>query len=169
MDAKLAKTLDGVALNKKRKHATRCVADDNNDKVGNENTVVAIKQEPDVNLDAYTEYAYGNLDVDFVQRMFLTEMAFLGFTESDIVEVYRNSGKSMQMRLDLFKMQVDITKEVKGDANVRYAWFSCSKEELSTMMEHGLSHCGISPSKCLYGFGFHLAAVTHPYVRLVFI
>ncbi|RHN54798.1 putative poly(ADP-ribose) polymerase, catalytic domain-containing protein [Medicago truncatula] len=168
MDTKLAKTLDGAALNKKREHATRCVADDSNDKVGSENTVVDIKQEPDVNLDAYTEYAFENLDVDSVQRMFLTGMTFLGFIESDIVEVYRNSGKSMQIRLDLFKMQVDITKEVKGDANVRYAWFASSKEELSTMMEHGFSHYELSPPKCLYGFGVHLATLPHPYVCSLF-
>jgi len=96
-------------------------------------------------------------------------MTFLGITESDIVEVYRNSGKSMQMRLDLFKMQVDITKELNGDANVRYSWFSCSKEELSTMMKHELSHYRLSPPKCLYGVGVHLAALTHPYAWLVFI
>jgi len=73
MDAKSAYTLDGATLKTKQKQATRCVADDNNDKVDIENNVVAIKQEPDVNLDAYTEYAYGNLDVDSVQMIFLHE------------------------------------------------------------------------------------------------
>ncbi|KEH22892.1 hypothetical protein MtrunA17_Chr7g0238751 [Medicago truncatula] len=121
MDVKATKTLDGIALSMKRKHATRCVAHDSYDKVGSENIVVAIKQEPDVNLDAYTEYASGNQYVDSVQRMCLTGMAALGITESNIVEIYCNSGKLMQTRLDLFKMQVDITKEIKGNANVRYA------------------------------------------------
>jgi len=168
MDAKPTKTLDGAALKMKQMQATRCVADDSNGKVDIENIVVAIKQEPDVNLDTYTEYVFGNLDVDSVQSMFLAGMVALGITESNIIEIYRNSGKLMQTRLDLFKMQVDITKKLKGDANVRYAWLACSKEELSTMMEYGLSHYGLSPPKCLYGFGVHLAALNHPYAWLVF-
>jgi len=96
-------------------------------------------------------------------------MSSLGISESDIVEIYRSSGRSMQTRWQLFQKQADITKGVRGDANVLYAWLACSKEELSTMMEYGLSHYDLSPSKCIYGIGVHLAVVTHPYVWLVII
>jgi hypothetical protein len=36
------------------------------------------------------------------------------------------------------------------------------------MMEYGLGHNGLSASKCIYGAGVHLAAVSHPYAWLVF-
>jgi len=49
--------------------------------------------------------------MDSLQKTFLTGMAALGITKFDIVEIYRSSGKSMQMRLDLFNIQVDITKK----------------------------------------------------------
>ncbi|XP_045816343.1 inactive poly [ADP-ribose] polymerase RCD1-like isoform X1 [Trifolium pratense] len=136
---------------------------DSMNKMGSKNVVAAIRQDQDVDLDAYTESAYGKLDVDSVQKMFLTGMTTLGVTNADIVEIYRSSGLSMQARLDLFQKQAEITKGVHGDANVRYAWLACSKEELSTMMEYGLGHKGLSASKCIYGFGVHLAAVSHPY------
>jgi len=129
----------------------------------------AIKQELDIDLDAYTESIYRKLDVDSVQDMFLTGMTTFGITESDVVEIYRNSGMSTQKWLELFQKQADITKGVQGDVNIRYAWLPCSKEELSKMKEYGLHHNGLSPTKGIYGFGVHLTAVTRPYAWLVFI
>jgi len=71
-------------------------------KMGGGNVDMAIKQEPYINLDDYTESLYGKLDVGSAQKLFLTGMNSLGISESDIVESYRNSGRSMQMRLQLF-------------------------------------------------------------------
>jgi len=138
-------------------------------KMGGGNLPIAIKQEPDIDLDDNIKSLYGKLDVGSVQKLFLTRMNSLGITESDIVEIYRSSGRLMQMRLKLFQKQADITKEVQGHANVRYAWLACSKEELSIIMEYGPSHYELSPRKCIYGFGVHLAAVTYPFVWLVII
>jgi hypothetical protein len=76
---------------------------------------------------------------------------------------------STKRRLELFRKHADITKEVQGDANFRYAWLACSTEELSKMTEYGLRHYGLSPSKGIYGFGVHLTVVTQPYAWLVFI
>ena len=138
-------------------------------KTGGGNVDMAIKQEPYIDLDDYTESLYGKLDGGSAQKLFLTGMNSLGISESDIVESYRSSGRSMQMRLQLLQKQVDITKGVLGDANVHYAWLACSKEDLSTMVEYGPGHYELSSSKCIYGFGVHLAVVTHPNVRLVII
>ncbi|KAK7307328.1 hypothetical protein VNO77_40281 [Canavalia gladiata] len=122
----------------------------------------AIQQNQDVGLDAYTESVYGKLDLDSVQKMFLKGMNNNGITDSDTVEIYRCSGASMQVRSELFLKQAEITKKIHGDANVRYAWFASSKGELSTMMEYGLGHCRLSASRCTYGIGVHLAAITCP-------
>ncbi|XP_061343034.1 inactive poly [ADP-ribose] polymerase RCD1-like [Gastrolobium bilobum] len=122
----------------------------------------AIEQNQDIGLDASTESVYGKLDLDSVQKMFLKGMSSFGSTGTDIVEIYRCSGSSMQVRLELFQKQAEITKKIHGDANVQYAWLASSKGELSTMMEYGLGHCRLSVSKCIYGIGVHLAAVTCP-------
>jgi hypothetical protein len=134
-----------------------------------ENVDISIMEVPDVDLDSYTESKYGKLDVDFVQQMFLTGMAPFGITEFDIIDIFRNSSMSMKRRLELFRKQADITKGVQGDANIRYAWLACSKEELSKMAEYGLRDYGLSKSKGIYGFGVHLTAVHRPYAWLVFI
>ncbi|XP_058775539.1 inactive poly [ADP-ribose] polymerase RCD1 [Vicia villosa] len=121
-------------------------------------------QDIEIDLDAYIEPVYGRQDVDSVRKLFLTGMDTFGISEGDIVDVYRSSGISMQARLELFQKQADITKGIHGDANVRYGWLACSKEELTTMMEYGLGHNALSSCKCIYGFGVHLATITHPYV-----
>ncbi|RHN44305.1 putative poly(ADP-ribose) polymerase, catalytic domain-containing protein [Medicago truncatula] len=133
-------------------------------KIGIQNVAIDINQEPDIDLNDYSESLYGKLDVNSTQKMFLKGMSSLGISESDIVGIYRSSGRSMQMRLQLFEKQADIIKGIRGVANIRYAWLACSKEEISTMMEYELSHYELSPSKCIYGPGVHLAAITHPFV-----
>ncbi|XP_020203067.1 inactive poly [ADP-ribose] polymerase RCD1 [Cajanus cajan] len=122
----------------------------------------AIQQNQDIGLDAYTELIYGNLDLNSVQKMFLKGMNSFGSTDSDIVEISHCSGASMQARWELFHKQAEITKKIHGEANIRYAWLASSKGELSTMMQYGLGHCGLSRSKCTYGIGVHLAADTCP-------
>ncbi|KAK7309645.1 hypothetical protein RJT34_06543 [Clitoria ternatea] len=116
----------------------------------------------DIGLDAYTESLYGKLDSDSVQKMFLKGMGSFGSIDSDKIEINCCSEVSTQARWELFQKQAEITKRFRGDANIRYAWLASSKEELSTMMEYGLGHCGLSTSKCIYGAGVHLAAITCP-------
>jgi hypothetical protein len=138
-------------------------------KMGGGKVGIDFKLDLNIDLDDYTESGYGKLDVISAQKLFLTGMTALGITESHIIEIYRSSGRLMQRRLDLFQKQADITKGARGDANVRYAWLACSKEELSIMMKYGVGHYELSPSKCKYGFGVHLAAVTYPYLWFVII
>ncbi|XP_047167279.1 inactive poly [ADP-ribose] polymerase RCD1-like isoform X1 [Vigna umbellata] len=122
----------------------------------------AIQHNQDIGLDAYTESIYGNLDLNSVQKMFLKGMSSFGSSDSDIIEIYHCSGASMQARLELFQKQAEITKKIHGEANIRYAWLAFSKRDLSTMMEYGLGHCGLSGPKCTYGIGVHLAAASCP-------
>ncbi|CAK8540325.1 unnamed protein product [Lathyrus sativus] len=117
----------------------------------------------EIELDAYTEPGYGRLDMDTVHDIFLIGMATFNINDDDIVDIHRISSISMQARLELFHKQVDITKVIHGDANVRYGWFACSKEDLFTMMQYGFGHNALSSFKCIYGFGIHLTAITHPY------
>ncbi|XP_057452785.1 inactive poly [ADP-ribose] polymerase RCD1-like [Lotus japonicus] len=113
-----------------------------------------------VGLVPYIEPVQGKPDLNFVREMFLNGMSCLGSNDFEIIEIKHCLGASMQAQLKLFQMQAKITKESHGEANVRYAWLHFSKEELSTMMECGLGHCA---TKCTYGVGVLLAAVTCPY------
>ncbi|MED6205951.1 hypothetical protein PIB30_022397 [Stylosanthes scabra] len=122
----------------------------------------AIEQKEDLGLGDYTDSVYGKLDLDTVQTMFLKGMVSSGI-DNDIVEIYRCSSATRQARLELFQMQAEITKKTRGDANIQYAWLALSKNELSTMMQYGLGHCGLSLSKCKYAVGVHLAAASCPY------
>ncbi|XP_057444861.1 inactive poly [ADP-ribose] polymerase RCD1-like [Lotus japonicus] len=114
-------------------------------------------------LVSFIEFVQGKLDLDFVQETFFNGMSSFGNTNFEIVETYRCIGASMQARLELFQTQAEITKEFHGDANIRYAWISFSKRELSTMMDYGLGHCALFATKRTYGAGVHLADVTCPY------
>ncbi|XP_057418944.1 inactive poly [ADP-ribose] polymerase RCD1-like [Lotus japonicus] len=111
----------------------------------------------------YSEYEQGKLNLDSVHKLFLNGMSNVGSTHFEIVETYYCLGASMQARLKLFQTQVEITKIIHKDANVRYAWLPFNKEELSTMMKYGLGHCALCVTKSTYGVGVHLAAVTCPY------
>ncbi|KAG5087525.1 hypothetical protein JHK86_000137 [Glycine max] len=127
-----------------------------------------IQQHQDIDLDAYTESVYGILDLNSVQKMFLKGMSSFGSTDSDIFEIYQCSGASMQARWELFQKQAEISKKNHGEANIQYDWLASSKGELSTMMNYGLSHYGLSGSKCTYDIGVHLAAVTCPDASLFY-
>ncbi|XP_057425656.1 probable inactive poly [ADP-ribose] polymerase SRO1 [Lotus japonicus] len=111
----------------------------------------------------YAESIQGNLDLDDVQKIFLNGMNIFDSIYVEIVEAYRCLGTLMQAQLELFQTQAKITKELHGDANFRYAWLPFSKEDLSTMMKYGLGHCPLCATKCTYGAGVYLAAVTCPY------
>ncbi|XP_057418206.1 inactive poly [ADP-ribose] polymerase RCD1-like [Lotus japonicus] len=122
-----------------------------------------IAKNEELGLSAYTGYVHGNLVLDSIRDLFCNGMSIIGNNDFEIVEIYRCSCASMQVQSKLFLTQAEITKELHGDANVRYAWLSFSKGELSTMMEHGLGHCELFTTKCTYGVGVHLAAISCPY------
>lgn len=112
--------------------------------------------------DLITATVFENeFDCDSVQKMFLTGMSAFG--SADIVEISRST--LMQARSELFQKQVELTKNCRGDANVRYAWLPLSKEELPTVMTHGLGYCRPSTIKSMYGIGVHLTAANCPYTR----
>ena len=141
--------------------------EDSNNKMDCGNSGEATEKNQNAGFNAYTEFLYGKLDLDTVQNMFLKGMSSFGST--DIVEIYRCSITMMQPRLELFQKQAEITKNCRGEANVRYAWLASSKGELSTIVKYGFSHGGLSASKCTHGIGVHLAAATCPYARLIFL
>ncbi|XP_059443121.1 inactive poly [ADP-ribose] polymerase RCD1-like isoform X2 [Corylus avellana] len=123
----------------------------------------AVEENKQMDADLVTATVSENeFDCDSVQKMFLTSMSAFGSV--DIVEICPFSRSSlMQARSELFQKQLELTKNCRGDANVRYAWLPLSKEELPTVMTHGLGYCRPSTIKSMYGIGVHLTAANSPY------
>ncbi|WOL19519.1 inactive poly [Canna indica] len=91
-----------------------------------------------------------------VQDMLLQGLGKL-INEKDIVGILRTPLKNDlgQVRFNMFQKQVEITRKVRGNANVRYAWLASSKDAVEEMMLHGVLKQPVQ--KRLYGNGIHLS------------
>lgn len=102
-----------------------------------------------------TEHVDDKLDTNALRDSFVKGMG--PFSGVDIIDILPCSSASMLARFELFKKQLELTKNYRGDPNVRYAWLASSKGALSTILNYGLGHCGTSMTKSAYGIGVHLA------------
>ncbi|OAY62955.1 Inactive poly (ADP-ribose) polymerase RCD1 [Ananas comosus] len=93
-----------------------------------------------------------------VQNMLLKGLGPL-FDAKDIIGIYRIPlfDKLGQVRFHRFQKQVERTKNLRGNANVRYAWLSSSRDAVEDLMLRGVFH--IRNSLCWpdFGIGTHLA------------
>ncbi|KAF8027158.1 hypothetical protein BT93_E0160 [Corymbia citriodora subsp. variegata] len=102
---------------------------------------------------------------DTVRHMFVMGMGFLMC--SDIIEINRCSSHSMQSRLELFEKQVEITRNLRGDPNVKYAWLAANKDDVASIMTYGPG-AGGSKRVCTYGSGAHLTSVDNTHISAKF-
>ncbi|KAF5459894.1 hypothetical protein F2P56_019805, partial [Juglans regia] len=49
-----------------------------------------------------------------------------------------------------------------GNANIKYAWYGASKDEIAHIVSHGFCHCGVSRNKGSFGGGVCLSPVDSP-------
>ncbi|KAG1362003.1 inactive poly [ADP-ribose] polymerase RCD1 [Cocos nucifera] len=77
----------------------------------------------------------------------------------DILGIFRTPSKDNlgQIRFNLFQKQVDITKNIRGNANVRYAWLSSSRDAVEDTMLQGIMSIKKPVHGPVYGIGTHLA------------
>ncbi|XP_030533629.1 inactive poly [ADP-ribose] polymerase RCD1-like isoform X2 [Rhodamnia argentea] len=106
-----------------------------------------------------------HMNSDTVRDMFVMGMGFP--MHSDIIEVNRCSSHSMQSRLELFEKQVEITRNLRGDPNVNYAWLAANKNAVSSIMMYGPGAGGFKRA-CTYGSGVHLTSVDNTHVSAKF-
>ncbi|KAK1272709.1 Inactive poly [ADP-ribose] polymerase RCD1 [Acorus gramineus] len=94
-----------------------------------------------------------------VQNLFLVGLGRF-IAKDDVFGIYRVSPANalLQSRFQLFQKQIWITKNLRGNANVRYAWLASSKEAITEIMTHGLdkkfmysngSGVRLAPANCL--------------------
>lgn len=63
----------------------------------------------------------------------------------------------MEARKQLFEQQIQLTQKLRGNANVKYAWFASSTDEPSSSVVYGVGHDW--PKLGKYGNGVHLTPV----------
>lgn len=100
-----------------------------------------------------------------VQRIFLSGMSPY-VDAKDIVSISRTpiADQLGESRCRSFLKHFEITKNLRGTANVRYAWLPASKSSAEDIMLHGVMSFE-KPVRCsTYGLGVHLAPVNYPNV-----
>ncbi|KAL3497901.1 hypothetical protein ACH5RR_040633 [Cinchona calisaya] len=134
---------------------------------------MADNDKQDMNSDAKLHHAVGDnyihpkletatkiMDAETIRNMFL--MSVMPFFKVSISEINKCSSNLLQVRLELFEKQLEITKMFRGTSNVQYAWLPCSKDAVPSIMTYGLGH-GLPEPKTKYGVGVHLSAVNCAY------
>ena len=88
-----------------------------------------------------------------IEKVFLSGLGPLRQNTS-VVDIRRNGHTSFtsQARLQSFRIfGRAVEKKHAGNANVRFAWYAASEEEISTIFSHGFTH-----TNGLYGSGVYL-------------
>ncbi|XP_047342388.1 inactive poly [ADP-ribose] polymerase RCD1-like [Impatiens glandulifera] len=159
---KLKADVDGVDCQRLIEHSDESNYGVRMPNVGNYNAEVEVNHvetdQLENNLMDGTSAEFRNLDSDIIRKMFF--MSLDSSVKAEILQIFRSSGTSADIRLELFQKQLEITKKYSGDANVRYAWCPLPKAALFSIMKYGIQQQQVMPTtKPTYGDGFHLTPV----------
>jgi len=93
-----------------------------------------------------------------VQNMLLHGLSSV-IDAKDIVRISKTPllNNIRQVRFELFRKQVEVTKNLRGNANVRYAWLASSKDAVEDIMLRGVMKINKPMQVPTYGVGVHLA------------
>ncbi|PSR89261.1 Inactive poly [ADP-ribose] polymerase [Actinidia chinensis var. chinensis] len=108
------------------------------------------------NLAPRFEDDFETVNSDFVRNMFVKGMD--RSLNVSIIEINQCSSNIMQSRWEIFQKQAEITRRIRGDPNVQYAWLASTKDELSSLMIYGLAPNG-RKMKTPFGVGVHLTSM----------
>jgi hypothetical protein len=99
-----------------------------------------------------------NQHVGYAVKSMLLKGLGATITEKDILAVGTPLSDDMgRARFSLFQKEVEMMRTIRGNANVRYAWVACSKEDLDQMVTHGVLQLGKPLNSPPFGIGTHLA------------
>ncbi|XP_049404278.1 probable inactive poly [ADP-ribose] polymerase SRO2 [Solanum stenotomum] len=99
-----------------------------------------------------------NKEHDLIKAGFLSGMGHLG-KEVEVVAIHKNSCSTIlgQARLESFRIYSEaMRKKCGGNANIKYAWFGSSKDEICNIISHGFSSITEPKSGGCFGIGVHL-------------
>lgn len=116
-------------------------------------------------IDCYmtpqNERMHSIVDYNDVKNLFF--MGMRSIKNIEVLEVKRWSSHLMQDRLDLFQKQIEITKKIRGNANVKKCWLAVNKDGC---MLYGVGHSGLKPTS---SYGVHLSPTSCAHIRYVYI
>ncbi|KAJ7295129.1 hypothetical protein O6H91_Y211700 [Diphasiastrum complanatum] len=106
------------------------------------------------------------------ERFVLIKNSFvrgLGLLQKDacVKAIYHHSRTSAcsQARWLAFHRQLEVTKQLRGDPNVRYCWHGTSKETVCEIVSHGF---GQPKNGAAFGTGVYLAPEEHSHVSAIY-
>ncbi|KAH7295366.1 hypothetical protein KP509_27G043800 [Ceratopteris richardii] len=113
----------------------------------------------------------GVADCEFkmVHDKFYTGLGILA-SYATINAIFKNCHRSTsgQARMQAFQRQQEITRLIRGDSNVRYAWHGTSKQGVSVVVLHGFGQPQIPKHGTKYGIGVYLAPGNYSRVSAVY-
>ncbi|KAI6682883.1 hypothetical protein NL676_028796 [Syzygium grande] len=110
------------------------------------------------------ELSEGDMVRRFLKERFLWRVGALR-EQVTVVTIHQNGFSSVSARGRARTFQ-DCSEAVKkkgngNTANVRYAWYAASREEVSEIFSHGFGHSGKPQNSGLYGRGLYFAPENH--------
>ncbi|XP_030531239.1 probable inactive poly [ADP-ribose] polymerase SRO5 [Rhodamnia argentea] len=101
----------------------------------------------------------------FINQRLVSRLSALG-VQATVAEIHRNCSSSAWARARAEAFQVYLRAAQKkggsGTANVRYAWYATSKEEVCKIISYGFVYDGKPKNSGLYGCGVYFAPDGHP-------
>ncbi|KAI0500338.1 hypothetical protein KFK09_018550 [Dendrobium nobile] len=100
-----------------------------------------------------------------VQKFFLSGM-YPYVDAKDIVSILRTPiiDDFGDIRFHSFQKQIEMTKSLRSNANVRYAWLAATKSSVEDIMSHGVMRAEKPVRGSTYGLGVHLAPANCPII-----
>lgn len=100
----------------------------------------------------------GSKEHGVVRKSFLMGMGLVA-KDTKVVSIHKNvnSGFTRQARLESFNVfSKAMAAKCGGDANVKYAWYAGSRDDISGIVSHGFSQCGGHARDESHGVGVQL-------------
>lgn len=93
-----------------------------------------------------------------VKKRFVAGLSILA-NDTTVTCIRKNCHRSPSghVRHQAFKQQEEVTKRMRGDANVRFAWYGTSKQGVSSLVLHGFGQPKTPKDGAMFGAGIYLA------------
>ncbi|KAG8388592.1 hypothetical protein BUALT_Bualt02G0141600 [Buddleja alternifolia] len=102
---------------------------------------------------------------EIIKKKLVSSLSAYGFN-ARIESIYRNDyaagiiGRAKHQCFSIYSKAMEI--KCGGNANVKYAWYCGSRDEINRIISHGF---GLPMSNGVYGQGVHLAPIDHPHLE----
>ncbi|KAK4803877.1 hypothetical protein SAY86_003694 [Trapa natans] len=114
--------------------------------------------------DGLIRLSEGDKAFDLIERQFMAGLGRLGGTIA-VNAIHKNvySAVMAQARARAFQIYMRATeKKLAGNANVKYAWYAASKEDIPKILSYGFGYSGSIAGGGLHGSGIYLSPDNHP-------